>query len=180
MGEISKKNKNLLLREARSSIVDNIDHDEELEASQTPEELFKFNSAFVSVYVSGDLRGCIGQFDADIGLVELIRHNAISAAFEDNRFLPVEVDELDDLHIEISVLTPKKKINSVDEIVLGKHGVFIQKGWNRGTFLPQVAEKTNWNIEDFMGHLARDKAHIGWDGWKDADIYIFEAIIFSE
>ena len=180
MGEISEKNKNLILKEARSAIVDNIDHDDELEASQTPEELLKFNSAFVSVYVSGDLRGCIGQFDADIGLVELIRRNAISAAFEDSRFLPVEVDELDDLQIEISVLTPKRKIGDVSEIDLGKHGVFIQKGWNRGTFLPQVAEKTNWNIEDFMGHLARDKAHIGWDGWKDADIYIFEAIIFSE
>ncbi|MCW3787392.1 AmmeMemoRadiSam system protein B [Plebeiibacterium sediminum] len=180
MEEISEKHKKQLLKEARSAIVDYIDHDDDLDSHETPQELLNFNSAFVSVYVSGDLRGCIGQFDADIGLVDLVRRNAVSAAFDDNRFLPVEVEELDDLNIEISVLTPKKKITNIDEIVLGKHGVFIQKGWNRGTFLPQVAEKTNWNIEDFMGHLARDKAHIGWDGWKDADIFIFEAIIFSE
>ncbi len=180
ISNISEENKALLLKEAKSAIVDYIDSDEELESSPTPEDLNGFNSAFVSVYIDGHLRGCIGQFDAEVDLIYLIRKNAISAAFEDNRFLPVEVDELDDLNIEISLLTPKKKIKSIDEIELGNHGVYIKKGWNRGTFLPQVARKTGWNIEDFMGHLSRDKAHIGWDGWRDADIYTFEAIIFSD
>ncbi len=177
--EISDENKNLLLKEARTSIEDYL-FNEETTPKLTPDDLLHFDSAFVSVYVSKKLRGCIGQFDSDLELVDLIRSNAVSAAFNDNRFLPVEIDELSDLKIEISVLTPKIKIKDISQIQLGKHGVFIQKGWNRGTFLPQVADKTNWNIDEFMGHLAKDKAHIGWDGWKDAEIFIFEAIIFSD
>jgi AMMECR1 domain-containing protein len=73
-----------------------------------------------------------------------------------------------------------KKINSIDEIELGKHGIYIKQGYNSGTFLPQVAESTGWNLEEFLGHCARDKARIGWDGWKTADIYTYEAIIFDE
>ncbi len=176
---ISEINKEMLLKEARLAIEDYL-FNETTNGQSTPYELTQYNSAFVSVYVFGKLRGCIGQFDSELELVDLIRSNAVSAAFNDNRFLSVEVDELNDLKIEISVLTPKKKIEDINQIELGKHGVFIQKGWNRGTFLPQVASKTNWNIEEFMGHLSKDKAHIGWDGWKEADIYIFEAIIFSE
>jgi AMMECR1 domain-containing protein len=73
-----------------------------------------------------------------------------------------------------------KKINDISEIELGKHGIYIKKGYYSGTFLPQVATKTGWTLEEFLGHCARDKAHIGWDGWKDAEIYTYEAIVFSE
>jgi AMMECR1 domain-containing protein len=85
-----------------------------------------------------------------------------------------------DIEIEISVLTPMKKIHSINEIVIGKHGIYIVKGQNSGTLLPQVPEKYGWTREEFLGYCARDKAGIGWNGWKDADIYIYEAIIFSE
>ena len=78
------------------------------------------------------------------------------------------------------LLSPMKKINSIDEIVLGKHGIYIKKGYFSGTFLPQVATETGWSKEDFLGHCARDKAGIGWNGWKDADLYIYEAEVFSE
>ncbi|MCU0680124.1 MAG: AMMECR1 family protein [Planctomycetes bacterium] len=84
------------------------------------------------------------------------------------------------MKLEISVLSPLRKIDSVDEIVLGKHGIYIKSGINSGTFLPQVASKTGWNLEEFLGRCSRDKAGIGWDGWKDADIFIYEAIILRE
>jgi AMMECR1 domain-containing protein len=73
-----------------------------------------------------------------------------------------------------------KKITSPKEIVLGKHGIYMRKGTASGTFLPQVATGTGWSVEDFLGHCARDKAGIGWDGWKSADLYVYEALVFSE
>jgi AMMECR1 domain-containing protein len=73
-----------------------------------------------------------------------------------------------------------RKIGSIDEIELGKHGIYIKKGYNSGTFLPQVATETGWSKEEFLGHCARDKARIGWDGWKTAEVFVYEAYIFEE
>lgn len=84
------------------------------------------------------------------------------------------------MEIEISVLTPLQRINSADEFILGKHGIYIKKGGRTGTFLPQVATETGWTKEEFLGHCAQDKAGIGWNGWKDSELYVYEAIIFSE
>ncbi|MCD4730505.1 MAG: AmmeMemoRadiSam system protein A, partial [Bacteroidales bacterium] len=126
------------------------------------------------------LRGCIGRFDAEQPLYEVVQQMAIASSTQDTRFTPVMEYELQDLEVEISVLTPMKKINSIDEIELGKHGIYIKQGYRTGTFLPQVAKDTGWTLEEFLGHCARDKAGIGWDGWEDADIYIYEAIVFSE
>ncbi len=105
---------------------------------------------------------------------------AIAASTQDNRFPRVNPTEIGKISIEISVLSPLKKIHSIDEIVLGKHGIYIKKGYLSGTFLPQVANETGWTKEDFLGHCSQDKAGLGWDGWKDADIYIYEAVVFSE
>jgi len=96
--------------------------------------------AFVSLYVKGELRGCIGSFEGDSSLAEAVNQSAASAT-HDGRFAPLAPDDLSSLEIEISVLTPLNRIRSKDEIILGKHGIFIRKGLNRGTFLPQVAEK---------------------------------------
>ena len=73
-----------------------------------------------------------------------------------------------------------KKVYSSDEIILGKHGIYIKKGQFSGTFLPQVAIETGWSKEEFLGHCARDKAGIGWEGWKDAELFTYEAAVFSE
>jgi hypothetical protein len=105
---------------------------------------------------------------------------AVASSTGDPRFEPVTPAEIDRLKIEISVLTPMRKIKSTEEIVLGKHGIYIQKGSLNGTFLPQVATDTNWTKEEFLGHCARDKANIGWHGWKDADLFIYEALVFKE
>jgi len=105
---------------------------------------------------------------------------AIAAAVSDYRFSPLQMHELNNLKIEISVLTSMHKITSIDEIKLGKHGIVIQKDRNKGILLPQVATERNWTVEEFLGHCSRDKAGFGWNGWKDADIYIYEALVFSE
>ena len=104
---------------------------------------------------------------------------AIMAASQYYRFMPVEAKELPDIEIEISVLSPLKKIDDIAEIELGKHGIYIEKGRHTGVFLPQVATETGWNKEEYLGHCARDKAGLDWDGWKTANIYIFTATVFS-
>jgi AmmeMemoRadiSam system protein B/AmmeMemoRadiSam system protein A len=142
-------------------------------------ELGAHAGAFVSLYNNGQLRGCIGQFIGNKPLWRTVREMTDASATRDTRFYPVRKDEFKDVKIEISVLTPLKKINDISEIELGKHGIYIKKGYYTGTFLPQVATKTGWTLEEFLGHCARDKAHIGWDGWKDAEIYTYEAIVFD-
>jgi len=103
----------------------------------------------------------------------------VSAA-NDYRFEKLNQAELPEVSIEISVLTPLKKIESIDEFELGKHGIYIKQGNNNGTFLPQVAEKTSWTKEEFISRCSNDKARIGYDGWKTAELFIYEAIVFSD
>jgi MEMO1 family protein len=136
--------------------------------------------AFVTLKEAGALRGCIGRFSTDIPLYKLIMELAVASATEDSRFEPVTEGEIDQLEIEISVLSPLKKITIPEDILLGKHGIYIKKGYASGTFLPQVANETGWTIDEFLGHCARDKAGIGWNGWKDAELFIYEACVFSE
>ncbi len=151
-----------------------------IDVDKQSESLLKEFGAFVSLYKDDKLRGCIGNFGASLPLCKQIRDMAISASFKDSRFDPVLLNELKDLHIEISVLSPMKKIKSIEEIVLGKHGIYIKKGNASGTFLPQVVDKTKWTVEGFFGHCARDKAKIGWSGWRDAELFSYEAFVFKE
>ena len=136
--------------------------------------------AFVSLRKHGRLRGCIGHFGEDRPLHRIVAEMARAAAFEDPRFMPLTRDELADIDIEISVLTPMRRIHSIDELELHRHGIYIRRGHRSGTFLPQVADETGWTKEEFVSHCARDKADIGWDGWKDAEteLYVYEAIVF--
>ena len=134
--------------------------------------------AFVSLHKHGRLRGCIGHFGEDYPLYEIVAEMARAAAFEDPRFPPVRREELDDIDIEISVLTPMRRIQSLDEFELHRHGIYIRKGYRSGTFLPQVADEVNWTKEEFVAHCSQDKAGLGWDGWRDAELYVYEAIVF--
>jgi MEMO1 family protein len=136
--------------------------------------------AFVTLKKNGQLRGCIGRFEASGPLYDIVQKMAVAASTQDSRFLPVSEEEFDDIDIEISVLTPLKKISSIEEFELGKHGIYMKKGYSSGTFLPQVAQETGWDTEEFLGHCARDKAHIGWDGWKTAELYVYEAYVFGD
>ena len=136
--------------------------------------------AFVTLHKNDQLRGCIGHFGEDIPLCQIVKEMARAAAFEDPRFPKVTADELEDIVIEISVLTPLKRIQSADEFVYGRQGIYMRKGYRSGTFLPQVAHEVDWTKEEFLGHCARDKAGIGWNGWRDAELYTYEAILFEE
>ena len=152
----------------------------DFDAGSFPKTLNVHAGAFVTLKEHGSLRGCIGRFSSNLPLWRLISELSVSSATEDNRFEPVAASELNKLQIEISVLSPMKKISSPNEIILGKHGIYIKKGYYSGTFLPQVATETGWDVEEFLGHCARDKAGIGWDGWKTAELYTYEAFVFGE
>ena len=143
---------------------------------QYPPELHKPYGAFVTLKQNNRLRGCIGRIVSDIPLYKLIQEMAVAAAFYDDRFLPVSREELPGLTIEITVLSTLKKIKSINEIELGKHGILIEDRGRAGVFLPQVATETGWTLEEFLGHCSRDKAGLGWDGWKNARISIFHAL----
>jgi len=134
--------------------------------------------AFVSVYVDSDLRGCIGTFSEDVSLSANVKRMAVSAATTDSRFQPVLPEELARLEIEVSVLTPRTRIYDISEISIGQHGIYMIHGNNRGTLLPQVAVSQNWNVFEFLGNCARYKAGIGWEGWKAAELYTYEALSF--
>jgi AmmeMemoRadiSam system protein B/AmmeMemoRadiSam system protein A len=151
---------------------------ERLKVKDIPSTLHQKCGAFVSLHKHGRLRGCIGHFGEDTPLYEIVAEMARAAAFEDPRFTPVSREELDDIDIEISVLTPMRRIQSLDEFELHRHGIYIRKGYRSGTFLPQVADEVNWTKEEFVGHCSQDKAGLGWDGWKDAELYVYEAIVF--
>jgi AmmeMemoRadiSam system protein B/AmmeMemoRadiSam system protein A len=180
--ELTGEDKKVLLGIARNTIEDYVNNKKipKIDTEGFSQNLLTNTGAFVTIHKDGKLRGCIGRFEPDIQLYKVVQEVAISAATRDFRFSPVTGDELDNIDIEISVLTPLRKIDSADEIELGKHGIYIKQGRNSGTFLPQVATQTGWNLEEFLGHCSRDKAGIGWDGWKNADLYVYEALIFSE
>ena len=179
---LNEQEKELLLHIARQTL-ENHFNDKDLfipDDNTLSPNLNQPLGAFVSLYNGDDLGGCIGRFEPGIPLYKVVSEMALAAATQDHRFSPVTKKEISSLRIEISVLTPMKKISDYHEIVLGKHGIYIRKGLYGGTFLPQVADKTGWTLEEFLGHCARDKAGIGWDGWKNAEIYTYEAIVFCE
>jgi AmmeMemoRadiSam system protein A len=178
---ITSADKSALLKIARDAITGHLTNTKNATSeSEYPEILNEKYGAFVTLKKEGKLRGCIGRFKTENILYLTIKEMAIAAATRDSRFNPVTTEELEEVEIEISILTPLKLINSIDQVQLGKHGIYIKKGINSGTFLPQVALEANWTKEEFLGYCARDKARIGWEGWKTAALYTYEAIVFSE
>ena len=179
---LSFRDKKMLLKIARITIESYLSRGiiPEIDADTLPENLKVRSGAFVTLNKNHRLRGCIGRFITDEPLYRVVQQMAVAAAVQDPRFPPVQPADLKSIEIEISVLTPLKKIKSIDEIRLGRDGIYIKKGNKSGTFLPQVASETGWSKEEFLGHCARDKAELGWNGWKDADIYTYQAIVFDE
>lgn len=175
---LSDEEKRKLKEIALTSIRDSLDGQRIAEPTGLTKTLESKCGAFVSLHKQGRLRGCIGHFGEDTALHEIVAEMARAAAFEDPRFMPVTREELNDIDIEISVLTPMRRIQSLDEFQLHRHGIYIRRGYRSGTFLPQVADEVNWTKEEFVSHCAQDKAGIGWDGWRDAELYVYEAIVF--
>ncbi len=137
--------------------------------------------AFVTLRNRGSLRGCIGRLVADRPLYKVISEMAIAAATQDHRFSPVSLPELEKIDIEISVLSPMKKMSSIEELTLGKHGILVREGPRSGVYLPQVADETGWSKEEFLRHCCMDKAGLEPDAWKrGADVFLFTAEVFEE
>jgi MEMO1 family protein len=143
------------------------------------ERLKELRGAFVTITKKGSLRGCIGHIRGLKPLYKTVEEMAAAAAFDDPRFPPVTKNELKDLSIEISVLTPFKEITDVNEIEVGKHGIYMERGYYSGLLLPQVATEYGWDRNTFLEHTCR-KAGLPPDAWKEKDtkIYIFSADIF--
>jgi hypothetical protein len=178
----SDKEKKQLFDIAKGSIQSKL-HDNKnfvIDEKSITENLKKPMGAFVTLKINGALRGCIGRFISSEPLYSVVKESAISSAFEDPRFSPLTKDEYKNTDIEITVLGPLKKINNIKEIVLGKHGIYIKKDNRAGTMLPQVAIENHWTVEEFLGFTSRDKAGLGWDGWKDAEIFIYEGVVLEE
>ncbi|MGE0087960.1 MAG: AmmeMemoRadiSam system protein B [Bacteroidales bacterium] len=180
--KLTKKEEKELLVIARNTIETYLQSGKipETNESQLTPSMKENCGAFVTLHKDGALRGCIGRFSTSEPLYKVVQQMAIAAATEDHRFSVVTVDEMKEIDVEISVLTPMRKINSIEEIEMGKHGIYIKKGFYSGTFLPQVATETGWTKEEFLGNCSKNKAGLGWDGWKDAEIFIYEALVFGE
>jgi hypothetical protein len=125
-----------------------------------------------------ELRGCVGAIAAVEPLLESVIHGAVNAALHDARFTPVTADELPRLALSISVLTPPRKVSGAEAIVIGRHGVLLEKGRNKAVFLPQVATEQGWGTAELLTHLAL-KAGLPRDGWKGAELSVFEAEVFG-
>ncbi len=178
---LTKQEKDLLLTIARKSIEAGLAgrgvSSPEIESGTLKEKM----GAFVTLKKQDRLRGCIGFIDGRKPLYETVEEMAQAAAFRDSRFSPVREDELKDLEIEISALTPLKQIHDVGEIEVGRHGIYIVKGFHSGLLLPQVATEYEWDRITFLKETCR-KAGLPEDAWEDADtqIFIFSAHVFSE
>lgn len=135
---------------------------------------------FVTIKIGGKLRGCIGNFISDKPLYKLVQEMAAAAATKDPRFYPMKKTDLEQFSTEISVLSPLQKIESIEEIQVGTHGIYMERNVHRGVLLPQVATEQGWDRETFLQQTAQ-KAGMGKDDWKEnTDISIFSAEVFNE
>ena len=146
-------------------------------------ELCNEQGCFVTIKNQGSLRGCIGQFTSDIPLYQLVCKMAVASATQDARFShdPITPAELEKLSIEISVLSPLERTDDPLSLRLGTDGIYIIRGGRSGCFLPQVAEETGWNKEEFLSYCCQHKAFLPPDAWKDPDteVYLFSADAFE-
>jgi len=178
---LSKEEKVKLLEIAKLSIIEAVTGKRQFFPNVTEEKLKENCGAFVTIKENNELRGCIGYIQAVKPLYETVKDVAKSAAVNDYRFNPVAENELDKLELEISVLTPLKKIKDINEIEVGKHGLVMKQGFNSGLLLPQVATEYNWDKGTFLKETCR-KAGLPQDAWKDksTEIYTFSAEVFGE
>ncbi len=175
---LSQEQKGELLNIARAAIKSYMEDKKTVFTRPQMENLNVKRGAFVTLRHKGMLRGCIGFIEAMAPLYQTVAQAAVYAAFKDDRFPPLSAFELQELEIEISVLTPPRRAADLSEIEVGKHGLIISKEQKEGLLLPQVAIENRWSRERFL-EQACIKAGLPKDAWKKgAEIYIFEAIVF--
>jgi AmmeMemoRadiSam system protein A len=169
-----------LLGLARSTITARLRKEPLPDRQPVPGPLTEIRGAFVTLTIAGALRGCIGHVIGTEPLWLSVRANAINAAFRDPRFPPLSASELPTIEIEISALTPLWPVSSPDEIVIGRDGLVIERGVNRGLLLPQVAERYGWSPVEFLDQTCR-KAGMEPGCWRSNQTRIeaFSAEVFG-
>ena len=180
---LNPEQRQTLLSIARRSIESVLDgRRPELDATELDEVLQRPSGAFVSLHTrDGDLRGCIGSIHAVAPLCHAVVSNAVNAAFRDPRFYPVQREELENLHIEISVMSPIEVVVTIEEIEVGRDGLIISRGERAGLLLPQVATEYGWDRETFLAQTCV-KAGLSRDFWRSRECRIerFSAEVFGE
>jgi len=153
------------------------------ERAELPPALLRPAAAFVTLKtVEGGverLRGCIGLMEPDRPLADAVVGMAAQAATGDPRFLPVTPDEVTGLRISLSVLRPTRPLERLDDLVLGRMGIVLERDGRRAVFLPQVAVETGWDRDRLLGELAR-KAGLPADAWRTARLSVFETEAVAE
>ncbi|HEX7624403.1 MAG TPA: AmmeMemoRadiSam system protein A, partial [Anaeromyxobacteraceae bacterium] len=127
--------------------------------------------AFVTLRVKGELRGCVGTLSPDGPLARTVQRMAAAAAAEDPRFRPVRPEELDDLDLTVSALGERRRMHDPAEIEVGRHGLVVQLGWQRGTLLPQVAVEEGWDALTFLERTCL-KAGLPPQAWRDPETVV--------
>ena len=173
-----------LLRLARGSLTHVLKNSEMPTAEQLDVEITpamkRVSGAFVTLHKNGNLRGCIGEVFPCRQLYKAVMAQAVNAGLNDHRFEQVESSELDDIDVEISVLTPPRPVASASDIVIGTHGVVLKKAGRTALFLPQVATEQGWDRLTMLTHLTQ-KAGLPSDAWREGALFdVFEAIVFGE
>ena len=180
---MNEAQKEILLKTARDTVEAVITRKPIPEPESDDPELNAHCGCFVTLKNQGRLRGCIGQFISEIPLIELVVEMAKASATGDPRFFadPITADELEQLDIEISVLSPLKLTREPLDLRLGVDGIYIKMGGASGCFLPQVATETGWSKEEFLSYCCAHKAGLAPDAWKDVEteVYLFTAEVFG-
>jgi len=171
----------VLLNIARTAIEHQLDL---LPYSPAPREeqiLNERSGCFVTLKLHGQLRGCIGNFQSRRPLFQEVALMAVAAATQDPRFSPLTRPELELVRIEITVLSPLEKISGPDDIIIGRHGIYLEHGVNRGVLLPQVATEHHWDTLTFLRQTC-NKAGLAEDMWQapDTELYRFSGEIIAE
>lgn len=181
LAELSADDRARLLDVARSAVARAVGLPAEPPAGVPSSALAEPRGAFVTLKIGGKLRGCIGMLDTAAPLEKTVEDMARAAALEDPRFRPLDAGELPRLEVEISVLTPLRPVGSIDDIVVGVHGLVVEWGGFRGLLLPQVASEMGWDAETFLANTCQ-KAGLPPDAWRreDTRIYSFSAVVFGE
>lgn len=179
---LNDKQRKRLLQIARESITSAVKYGKKKQFNEKDPVLNESRGAFVTLHEHGALRGCIGNMVGQGPLYKTVADMAIEAATGDPRFPTMNSQEIDAVDIEISVLSPLKKVSDPDQIKIPGDGVIVKKGFKSGVYLPQVATETGWNKEEFMTSLCAQKAGISPDAWKNpaTEIYTFTAEVFGE
>jgi AmmeMemoRadiSam system protein B/AmmeMemoRadiSam system protein A len=172
----TEEEKKELLALARNSIAGYVTNGKAPEIEMKNPKLKAEGAVFVTIKKNGSLRGCIGHIQPIMPLYQSVIKNAISACSSDPRFPPMRKEELKDIDIEISILSTLEPLKDVKSIQIGKHGLFIVKGMQRGILLPQVAKELGWDRETFLEQICL-KAGLPNGAWKDAELYTFTAEI---